>query len=36
MSQAILTVEEEYAVLEGDGEAERLESDAVVSLDEWV
>jgi len=35
MSHAILTVDEEYAVLEGSKEGERLESDAVVSLDEW-
>ncbi len=35
MSHAILTIEGDYAVLEGADESERLESDAVVSLDEW-
>lgn len=35
MSHAILRVEGEHAVLEGATESERLESDAVVSLDEW-
>lgn len=35
MSHAILTIEGDYAILEGDEKSERLESDAVVSLDEW-
>jgi hypothetical protein len=35
MDHAILRVDGERAVLEGTTESERLESDAVVSLEEW-